>query len=250
MEGVAAKLAMEKQLKAMGLNVGDLSKLIEIANNDAACGPECKRQKKLAELRDAMTAAQKESKDAPYKLAEAKKNYYLYKEGEQGYLDSQLANKRQEAVKKTGDMRNEFDKRVRRTQTLIDEYEAMWSYSENTDTLLDTYITTNQRLTKDIDDKKTNMFTNDRRFHYYEQAIDWQWYVNKTVLVGYWAVAAAFVLYHLLYKGNYRNRREVMYGAGLVLLPFVITRLIAFKVRGYSIQGFMDRMMNAVIGYV
>jgi hypothetical protein len=250
MEGVAAKLAMEKQLKSMGFSIGDLSKLIEIANNDAACGPECKRQRKLAELRDAVTAAEKESKDAPYKLSEARKNYYKYKDGEKGYLNAQLANKRQEAVKKTNELRSEFDKRAQRTQTLIDEYEAMWTYNENTDTLLDTYITTNQRLTKDIDETKSKIFTNDRRFHYYDQAIDWQWYVNKTVLVGYWAVAAAFVLYHLLYKGNYRNYRELVYGAGLVLLPFVITRILAFKVRGYSIQGFMDRMMNAVIGYV
>jgi DNA-binding transcriptional MerR regulator len=250
MEGVATKLAMEKQLKSMGFSIGDLSKLIEIANNDAACGPECKRQKKLAELRDAITAAKKEAEDAPGNLAEAKKNYALYKDGQQGYLNSQLAAKRQEAEKKVSELNSEFDKRAQRTQTLIDEYEAMWKYNENTDTLLDTYITTNQRLTNDIDVTKSKIFTNDRRFHYYDQAIDWQWYVNKTVLVGYWAVAAAFVLYHLLYKGNYRNRRELIYGAGLVLLPFVITRILAFKVRGYSIQGFTDRIMNAVIGYV
>jgi len=250
MEGVAAKLALEKQMKSMGFSIGDLSKLIEIANNDAACGPECKRQKKLAELYDAMTAVQKESKEVPYKLAEAKKNYYAYKEGEQGYLNSQLAADRQEAVNKTNELRSEFDKRVQRTQTLIDEYEAMLTYNENTDVLLDTYITTNQRLVKDIDETKSNIFTNDRRFHYYDQAIDWQWYVNTTVSVGYWAVTVAFVLYHLLYKGNYHNRRELVYGAGLVVLPFVITRILAFKVRGYSIQGFMDRMMNAVIGYV
>lgn len=250
MEGVAAKLAMEEQLKAMGFNVGDISKLIGIANDDAACGPDCKRQRKLAELRDAMTAAQKVSEDAPHKLADARKNYYLYKDGEKGYLNSQLVAKRQEATKKTADMRTEFDKRVQRTQTLVDEYEAMWTYNENTDTLLDTYITTNQRLTKDIDETKSKIFTNDRRFHYYDQAIDWQWYVNKTALVGYWAVTAAFVLYHLIYKGYYRNRRQAAYGVGLVLFPFVVTRLLAFKVSGYSIQGFMDKIMNAVIGYV
>lgn len=250
MDGVAAKLAFEKQLSAMGFNPGDISQLIAIANDDAACGPECKRQKKLAELHDAMTAAQQASEDAPQKLADARRNYYLYRDGEKGYLNAQLDAKRQEAIKKTSDMKAEFDKRVQRTQTLVDEYEAMWTYYENTDDMLDTYITTNQRLTKDIDLTKAKIFTNDRRFYYYDQAIDWQWYINKTVLLGYWAVTAAFVFYYLLYKGHYSSRKEVAYGAGFVLLPFIVTRLLSFKLSGYSIQGFLDRIMNSVIGYV
>lgn len=250
MDGVAAKLAFEKQLKSMGFDVSKISSIVDLVNNDAMCGPDCQRQKKLAELRDAVIAAKKVSEDAPQNLAEARKNYFLYKDGEKGYLEAQLAEKRKEAIEKIGKMREEFDKRVQRTQTLVDEYEAMWTYNTNVDDLLNTYITTNQRLTKDIDDTKSKVFTNDRRFYYYDQAIGWQWYVNTLVQIGYWSITVAFILYYLLYKGHYTNRNSVIYGAVLLLLPFVITYLFTFTISGYSIQGFLDKMANAVIGYI
>lgn len=250
MDGVAAKLAFEKQLKSMGFDMGTIAQLIGVVNDDAMCGPECQRQKKLAELKDAMTAAQNVSTDAPSKLAEARKNYYVYRDGEKGYLNAQLEAKRQEAIKKTDTLQDEFGKRVQRTQTLIDEYEAMMVYNQNTDEMLDNYITTNQRLTKEIDTTKANIFTNDRRFYYYDQAIDWQWYVNKAVSICYWAITAVYVAYYLVYKGHYSDRHQVAYGIVLALLPFMVTRILTFTMGGYSIQGFMDRMMNAVIGYV
>lgn len=251
MNAISGQLAFEEQLKNMGFDLSNIANIVDLANNDAACGPDCKRQRKLAELRDAMTAAEKDTEDAPQKLAEARKNYFLYKEGEKGYLELQLDDKRKEAINKINSLKTEFDKRVQRTQTLVDEYEAMWTYRENTSDLFETHNTKNRNLTKDIDDTKSKVFTNDRRFYYYDQAIGWQWYINKLAEIGYWIIAVTYVVYYLFYKGNYTNRRSLAYGGGILILPFVVTYIFTFSVSGgYSIQSFLDRIVNAVIGYV
>ena len=250
MDGVAASLAFEKQLKAMGFDMSSVTQIINAANNDASCGPECKRQRKLAELRDAMIAAKKASDDAPQNLADARKNYYLYRDGQKGYMDAQLLASRKVAQGKTAKLDNEFQARAERVQTLVDELEAMRVYNANTDDLLNKYSSENHGLVKDIDDTKTRAFTNDRRFHYYEQTIGWQWYINKFVTLSYWLLVAVYIGYYILYKGHYTDKRKWVYGAGLVALPYVITFLLTFSLYGYSIQGFADRMINAIVGYV
>lgn len=247
MNSISAKLAFEEQLKKMGFDVSKIASVVDLVNNDAMCGPDCQRQKKLNELRDAMTAAQKVEKEAPENLADARRNYYTFKDGEKGYLDAQLDEKRKEAIAETLKLKAEFDNRVKRTQTLVDEYNAMLVYSENMDDLLNTYITSNQRLAKDIDKVKSNAFTNDRRFHYFDQSIEWQTYVNKIVMFFYWVLVVAYVAYYLIYKGHYSNYKSLLYGLILLILPLVIIKILVFKINGYSIQNILDQFTTTII---
>jgi hypothetical protein len=140
-----------------------------------------------------------------------------------------------------------FDRRTGRTQTMIDEYEAIQTYNDNMGELLDHNIDKNESLTKEIDDIKSSIFTNDRRYNYYEESIDWQWYVNKIVRFVYWCCVAVYIFYFLLYKGQYVVRRNIAIGAVIFIIPFIISHLLVFQVYGYSIKNILDRFIQLFI---
>lgn len=242
------QINLDEQLKKMGIDSSQLDSLVEMVNNDAMCGPNCKREKKLEELYNKMLKAEKNLEDAPDNLANARRNYYIYKDGENNYNDSQQSQLRKDAIVDLKKVKEEFDKRVNRTQTMVDEYEAMLVYTENMDEMLNTQITKNQRLSKDIDNIKTKIFTNDRRYHYLDESVEWQTYLNNIISFAYWGLVLYYVVYFLLYKGNYTDKRKVLYGGFILLVPFVLTFFITFKLFGVSIKLILDRIISLFTG--
>lgn len=242
------QINLDNQLKEMGLSSEQLNGMIEMVNKDVMCDATCQREKKLEDLYNKMLKAEKNLEDAPNNLANARRSYYIFKDGENNYNNTQQSKLRSDAILDLKKVKEEFDKRVDRTQTMVDEYEAMLVYTENMDELLNTQITKNQRLSKDIDNIKTKIFTNDRRYHYFDESVEWQTYLNNIISFTFWVLIVYYIAYFLLYKGNYTDKRKVLYGLFILLVPFVLTFFITFKLFGVSIKLILDRIISLFTG--
>ena len=243
----STQVSFKQQLKGMGIDTSELSKLIQTVNTDAACDSNCQRQKKLNELQQIMMEAEKTEREAPQELAIARRNYYIYKDGQTNYNQTETQRLTKEAQIEIDKLKKEFDRRTKRTQTLIDEYEAIKVYNDNLDDLMEHNITKKQQLDDEIDNIKSSTFTNNRRYNYYEESINWQWYVNKFIRFIYWCCVITFIVYFLVYKGYYRDRKNIYIGLIILVLPFVISQIIVFDIYGYSIQNILDRLIQLFI---
>jgi membrane-associated HD superfamily phosphohydrolase len=248
MDSNQAQMNLDSQFKKMGFDPSQLNNLVELVNNDVMCGPSCQREKKLEELRVKMIKAEKNLDNAPENLASARRNYYEFKDGKYNYNNSQKSKFRIDAEKELRTIQKEFDNRSIRTQTMINEYEALLAYNNNMDELLNTEITKNQRLSKDIDTIKAKIFTNDRRYHYFDESIEWQEKLNFFVKLAYYGLIVYFVVYYLIYKGNYTNRKKVIYGLILTAIPFIFNFVITFELFGISIKLILDRIVSLFTG--
>lgn len=242
-----SQLNLNRQLADLGIDTKQLNGLIRNINDGVACDDECQRQRKLTELENIMNNAIQSQETAPEKVATAKRNYYVFRDGLSKYNQTETERLTAEAQEQVDELKTTFDRRTARTQTLVDEYEAIKVYSDNLDELMDHNITKNQRLTKNIDDIKTSVFTNDRRYHYYEQSINWQWYVNMFVWITYWVFVIVYIGYFLIYQGNFTVKRNVIYGIIILVVPFILSKLLIFEVYGYSISNVLDRFIQLFI---
>ena len=238
-------------LSKMGIdNSSDIDKMVKRANQQLECDPECQKQKKLEELQQKMIKAEKTLDKAPENLALARRNYYVFKDGEHAYNAKQNTEYSQDAKTEFKEIQEQFKSSANRTQTLIDEYEAITRYEDNMDDILYSEIDKNEKLTKNIDDIKSKIFTNDRRFHYFDESIEWQNKLNLFVMVLYSGLVLYYVLYFLFYQGNYSNRRNIIYGLFLIIFPFIFNFVINFDLlgNGLSIKLILDRIVSIFTG--
>jgi len=235
-----APIQFENQLRAMGFNISDIMKMIQQINQDAMCGPECQRQKKLDELMEKLNEAKKTQEDAPFNLESAKKNYYTYKDGESGYIQKMRNEYRKAAQQEMTQERADFEGKADTVEQQINQVEAQDLYIRNMNDLLQTYITENQRLTKEIDSIKSILVTDDRRSFYLGQKWSWETYVVWALKIIYAVVIAIFVLYYVLYMGRYTNKKLLATSAILIALPFILNFVLTFEVMGYSVQSVLD----------
>lgn len=237
-------------LNEMGIDSSEINKLVETVNKDVQCGPECQKQKKLEELHQKMIKAEKTLDKAPGNLSLARRNYYVFKDGEHTYNAKQNTDYSEEAKTCFKKIEEEFKSSASRTQTMIDEYEAITRYEDNMDNILYSEIDKKEKITKEIDDIKSKIFTNDRRFHYFDESIEWQNKLNLFVMVLYSGLVLYYVLYFLFYQGNYSNRRNIIYGLFLIIFPFIFNFVINFDLlgNGLSIKLILDRIVSIFTG--
>lgn len=241
-------LQFENQLKGMGFDMNQIWQVLGAVQNDMACGPECQKQRELNELQDKVAKAKRAEEDAPGNLATARKNYYDFKDGPLGYLNYQKREYTAAGKDEIKQLRTQFDARAATVGDNVQQYNAMQVYMRNMEDLLQKYITRNQALKKSIDDMKKQVFTDDRRDFYFNQSIDWQYYVNKTMQIVYWTVLVIFAGYYVVYKGNYKDKWVVLSVVLLIALPYALTLLLTTPVFGVSIQSVADRSINAILG--
>lgn len=239
-----APLQFEQQLKSMGFDFGQIKTLISSVNSDIMCGPECQKQKKLNELKDAMDAAKKVQDDAPYNLEQATKNYYSYKDGEVGYINHQRQAYTKAAKDEVEQMKADFTGQSQTVNQQIERSAALEVYIQNMNDLLNQYITKNQRLTKDIDHIRSTLQTSDRKAFYLSQKWYWETYIGWLCKAVYWLMTVIFIAYFVVYQGNFRNKYLIAYSALLIAIPFLLEKALTFEVSQTSLQSILDRIVG------
>ena len=104
-------------LSENGIDTSGINRLVETVNKDVQCGHECQKQKKLEELHQKMIKAEKTLDKAPENLALARRNYYVFKDGEHAYNAKQTTDYSEEAKTCFKKIEEQFKSSARRTQT-------------------------------------------------------------------------------------------------------------------------------------
>lgn len=172
-------------------NMNDiLSKLKEKLSCDSAC----QKKRTADELKQKWLNAERQAKNSGEEIESAKKNYYLYAEGKNGYNNL----KKSEYIHSTADYEKNASanhkKLVNEINNLLERYEFNLEHKESLFELSDIKIKENKELENKIDDYGKTIFTNERKVIYENHDMARIMTYNKILIFIYYGLFILFLI--------------------------------------------------------
>jgi hypothetical protein len=168
---------MEEQLRA----------LQERNQMNLSMGPYEKKLLFEKELYKKLIKAKSTQQHAPEEVKKAEEQYYLYRDGEDGYKSHKRRKYQQEAIELKKEMMKKIDDNNKEFDTLIPTCETQQIYLKNISTIQSSLLKEIQRKVNEIQLDMTNSDTNYRKSYYLEleqkNIESWIRFCNYTLIV-------------------------------------------------------------------
>ena len=201
-----------------------INDLIQQSSQQLLCGPSCQKERKIQELKQTYMNAESNNESASTTLASAKKNYYTYAKGIDGYNEMMETELKDKATKIANVMFENFIRSIKKTSEMIDIYSNSFNNKIYIQELLDEYIKKNNDLKKQINNTKSTIFTEDRKTYYEKQNFGslQSWYnIFKWIYI-----FCVFVLLITCFIKKYSWFKIILIFLIFCIYPFIIRFLI------------------------
>ena len=148
-----------------------VNKLIAKSSEKILCGPQCQKEKKLAKLKQNYLEAEVEMENAPSKVEETRKEYYVADIGLNGYNDMIRKEYTEQSNVIVEEKRSEFNKHMAEAQNTLQTWEILHNNYKNIKSLYNKYAHETEHLETNIDDTEKDLITNNRKTVYENQGI-------------------------------------------------------------------------------
>lgn len=203
-----------------------INDLLEKSASAIACGPSCQKEKKIGDLKQKYLDAQVNLQNAPALLEQAKKNYYVYTEGEPAYASKSEAELKTEAATIAKTATDIFTLSVKNALTLNDGYNIALVNSEHTENYLHTLEKDNSDLKKRLGNKYSDVLTNNRKTYYEQNGItDLQYWYNFWWYI-YYLLVFVFILAIFLANSTMTRLTILIVTILLVFYPYYIHPIV------------------------
>ncbi len=208
----------------------DLNKFnsfIDQATQAISCDSDCQKQRTKEELKDKYLHAQSNLTLAEPEFQLAKRNYYTYISGENGYNEmiekelTEIANITVEKYKET------YREDIEKIKTQIDTYNSLLLNCRNVVDLHRKYKRENQQLYNQLKEDSNDILTNERKTYYEEQGNEslnnYYYYILLTIYI---VVLICLVIFSLLYPSQSSMKSKLILIAFFIILPFISTWIL------------------------
>lgn len=207
------------------MDLDKVNALIQQASDTIACDANCQKDKKSGDLKQIFLDAQSNVQNAPNKLNEAAKNYYVFTSGESGYneyLDKDLSAK---ANKITTDIENNFYGNVSQVTKSINMLDGLSLNRQNIIDLLQTFEDENDKLSDEVEKTENKTLTNDRKMYYEEEGISGLTFYYNVMMFFYVSIVIVFCVLMITNQSIYNVRQKLFVLLFLVLYPYFSSRV-------------------------
>lgn len=212
------------------LTNNNFNDLIDNATKMMFCGPgsACEKQQITETLERKYLDAQINEQVAPLKLQNAKKYYYVYKEGRPYYNDMVEKEYKQKVDAIAAQITEKFNEEIENANTMNAFYNNIQTNSENTLELYEDYLEKNAEMQKIIKSSHGDVLTNDRKTYYETEALGRlkTWYTILSSL--YWILFVAFVISLFLSPSNLTRTKQILLVIFFLGYPFLIHKLVLY----------------------
>jgi len=208
-------------------DLNNFNSFLAAASKTIACDSECQRNQKAEQLKTQYQNAQANLSLAEPQYQIAKRNYYTYVSGQNGYNDMIEAEYQDEADNLANKIKAILDEEISKAKVQLDTYNGISINFENVAELEKQYSEGNKDLFKQIKNNTSDVLTNERKTYYESQGIDkLNNYYYYFLLVIYIVSVICYVIFSLFYPSNFSIFRRVLIFVLLVILPFISTWLL------------------------
>jgi hypothetical protein len=210
-------------------DIKNFNTLVEKAKNIITCDSNCQKQKQTEELKQKYLAAKTNLSSASYQLEDAEKKYVIFTEGELAYNNKKQEELRNKSKLITSKFNDNFKNDAKIIHSKINSYDSISNNVKNILELYKKYKVENTILKKQMNDKSSDVLTNERKTYYENQDIDnlkfWYHYI---ALSAYSIFVMAYAFNAFLYSSQLSWTRRIVILILLILLPFLSPYVLAF----------------------
>lgn len=204
-----------------------LSSVIAESREKILCGPQCKREKRLEELRQNYLGAENNMINAPSNVEKTRKEYYVAKMGVEEYNKVMKQEYTEKSKNIKDELTNKFNKNMAEAQGALDTWNIVKTNYDNVNRLYLKYSQETHNLERDIERTEKDLITNNRKTIYENQGISslqywyslfkWLYIIIFIIFVSLLITTPSF--YEKLYSNIFISLLFVIY-------PFTILYLI------------------------
>lgn len=209
-------------------NINNFNSFIEAASKQIACGTECQQQQKAEQLKNNYLNAQANLTLASPQYDIAKKEYYTYVDGENGYNQMMEQEYSEQSVNIANNFKENYNKEINKIKSLLGTYDGLLINFRNVHDLYNQYKKENSGLYKKLKTNTNTVLTNERKTYYEDQNIDslnnFYYYVLITIYI---IVIICYVVFSLFYPSEFSWRVRIFLFLLFFALPFISTFILS-----------------------
>ena len=208
-----------------------LNALMQQTQASLLCGPDCQKRKKKDELEQKYLSAQNTMITAPIELENAKKNYYVFTDGDNAYNNMLEQELKQKADKLANELTQKFTEEINKANIVNINLNNDIINSKNSLELYKDYLSKNKTMETNIKKSHGDILTNDRKSYYEIQEKDnlKGWY--NIFITSYYILALVYVGTYILKNTNMTNYLKLFIVIILIIFPFIIDPITIFILR-------------------
>jgi len=211
-------------------NQFDLTKfnsLLKPASKEIVCDSNCQRKKTAKELKNKYINAESNLTLAEPEYQIAKKNYYTYVSGQNGYnevLEQEFTKKADLFIQ---DFKKKYNLEKSKVLTQLDTYDGVLINFKNIVELHEKYKKENYELSKQLKEETHDVLTNERKTYYEDQQNDvLNFYYYYFLFTIYVIIVICFGVFSLIYPSLYNWKIRCFIFLLFAVLPFISTWLL------------------------
>lgn len=224
-------------------DINKLNSFLDQATQAISCDSECQKQKIEEELKDKYLSAKANLTLAEPEFQLAKRNYYTYVSGENGYnemMEQELSKITDKVIQKYKEIyREEIDK----IKSQLDTYTSLLINFRNVLDLDRKYKSENKILYEQLKTDMSDVLTNERKTYYENQVND---NLNNYYYYIFWVIyiitVILLIIFSLTYPSQSSFNSKISTIVFFIILPFISTWLLG-KIIGlvYYLAGFIPK---------
>lgn len=208
----------------------DLNKFnsfLDKATQAISCDSNCQKQRTEQELKDKYMNAQLKVSLVEPQLELAKKNYYTYISGENGYADmieNEFNEKADLIIQK---FKDSYYDEIAKIKSKLDTYKGLLINFKNVLDLEKKYTTENKQLYKKLKEDTNDVLTNERKTYYEDQSIEsLNTYYYYILLIIYIIAVLCLAIFSLVYPSQSNLIVKIILLVIFIILPFFSTWIL------------------------
>lgn len=208
-------------------DLNNFNSFIQAASQQIACGTDCQQQQTAEQLKNTYLTAQSNLTLARPQYDIAKKNYYVYVDGQNGYNQLMEEEYSNESTKITTEFKDNYNKQINKIKSLLGTYDGLLINFRNVLDLYTQYKEENLYLYKSLKTDVNDVLTNERKTYYEDQNIDFLNTIYKYgLIIIYIVVVICYAIFSLIYPSEISWKIRGILFLVFLALPFISTFLL------------------------
>ena len=233
---LAKKLALDNRLfveqldqtiENSGLPSSAIRDLIKKVNKKLKCDEECEKQKIIEQLKKKWEISKNIASSSESKELDAEKKYYTAFKGEDYYKNKILKKRHSSEIDSLiNSIQQQLNKNVTENSAVISSYSAAYISLQRLKELELVKLEDYNKLEKMLNNLIKNSNTSERKVFYKFQDIDIQKKYYMYLLIAYYVIIVAYLIYYIVKGQNLKNKLFWTILIILSLVPYILKFLV------------------------
>ena len=225
-----------------------INKFINFANETIACGPSCKRERKIQNLKEKYETTKREYQNGEQRIEAAEKEYLTYAKGDIFYYQMLRDKNKQKAINNMNKKEKNYEKKINELRNKQKDNNILSSNLLEIKEYHQNLVDENKEIEDNINEFKKIVYTSDRKAYYENEELKSIKEKISIYKIIHFTIFTLLIFYVLLHKRDFRVN-TLLRLAFFLSMPFVGIYIINkfLELLNFILSFFPDNVYKKII---